>query len=72
MDTITITKAEYKKLLFKAKAYEKLARNFFESSIKEQVEDIVNDFRDTDLYTKEFLTDLEEGLRKSSLGKLKK
>ncbi len=72
METVTIPKSEYKKLVSKAKAYEKLAESFYETSIEEPVENIVSDFRNTNLYTNEFLNDLEDGLRKSSLGKRKK
>lgn len=72
METITIPKAEYKKLVRKAKAYEKLAESFYENSIKEPIDSIVSDFRKTNLYTNEFLTDLEDGLKKSSLSKNRK
>ena len=67
METITISNKDYKKLVSRAKAYEKLAESIFVNVINDPVEDIVSDFRKTDLYTEEFLTDLEEGLKKSSL-----
>lgn len=44
METITIPKAEYKKLLSRAKAYEKLAGSIFEYAIKDPVNEIVSDF----------------------------
>ena len=72
METVTISKSEYKKLISRAKAYEKLAEKFFADAINDPVEDIVSDFRKTDLYTEEFLGDLEEGLKKSSLSKGRK
>lgn len=67
METITIPKTEYRKLVRKAKAFEKLAENFYQNTIKEPVEAIVSDFRKTNLYSEEFLHDLEDGLKKSSL-----
>ena len=72
METITIPKTEYKKLLSRAKAYEKLAGSIFENAIKDPVNDIVSDFKKTNLYTEGFLKDLEEGLKRSSLGKKRK
>ncbi len=69
METVTISKTEYKKLLTRAKAYEKLAEKIFENAIKDPVNDIVSDFKKTNLYTTEFLKDLEDGLNKSSLVK---
>jgi len=72
METITIPKTEYKRLLSRAKAYEKLAGSIFENAIKDPVSDIVSDFEKTNLYTTEFLKDLEAGLKKSFLAKKKK
>ncbi len=72
METITISKKEYKKLLSQSKAYEKLAKDFFESVVKDPVDEVVSDFKKTNLYTNEFLEDLESGLRKSSYIKTKK
>lgn len=69
MATITIPKTEYSKLKRQADAYKKLSGRFFEFMIKDPIEEIVNDFRKTNLYTKEFLTDLEDGLKKSSYSK---
>jgi hypothetical protein len=71
MDTITIPKAEYKKLQQQAKAYQKLTGQLFKSIIRDPIQDVIQDFRKTDLYTDEFLKDLEGGLRKSSYAKTK-
>ena len=66
MPTVTIPKIEYQKLRKQADAYRRLAGDFFEEAIQDPISDVVEDFRKTDLYTKEFLRDLESGLRKSS------
>ncbi len=72
METITISKKEYKKLVSQAKAYEKLAKGFFENVVKDPVDEVVTDFEKTKLYSSEFLEDLKSGLRKSSYFKSKK
>ncbi len=72
METITISKKEYKKLLSQAKAYEKLAKGFFENVVKDPIDEVVSDFKKTKLYSNEFLDDLESGLRKSTYLKQKK
>lgn len=69
MNTITIPKTEYKKLEQEAMAYRKFAEKLFESIIKSPIEEIVEDFQKTGLYSKRFLQDLESGLQKSSLAK---
>lgn len=69
MSTITIPKIEYSKLKRQADAYKKLSSRFFEFMVKDPMEEVIKDFRETSLYTKEFLADLEEGLRKSSYAK---
>ena len=69
METITIPKSEYKKLVSQSKAYKKLAGQIFKSALDDQISSIVEDFRKSNLYTDEFLSDLESGLRKSSLAK---
>lgn len=66
MDKITISKEEYKKLKKQSEAYKKLAGHLFETVIKDPIKDVVADFRGTGLYTNDFLSDLENGLRKSS------
>lgn len=72
MNTITIPKKEYKRLLNKAKAYDKIAGNFFKNVIDDPVDKVVNDFKKEGLYTDEFLSELGDGLRKSSYAKKKK
>jgi hypothetical protein len=71
MSDITISKAEYRRLKQQASAYRKLTSHLFESIVKAPIEDVVENFRSTDLYTDDFLKDLEEGLRKSSYGKMR-
>jgi len=72
METVTISKEEYTNLLLKAKAYQRLASDFFKGVMDESLTDVVNDFRKTNLYTDDFLLDLEDGLKKSSYNKHKK
>ncbi len=72
MPNVTISKIEYRKLKQPAKAYQKLTKRFFEFIIQAPAEEVVEDFRKTDLYTDDFLKDLEDGLRKSSYVKTKK
>lgn len=66
MGNITIPKIEYLRLKRQADAYKKLSGRFFESVVKDSADEVVRDFRKTDLYTKEFLADLGDGLKKSS------
>ena len=72
MPNVTISKTEYRKLKQQAKAYQKLTKRFFEFIIQAPTEEVVEDFRKTDLYTDGFLKDLEDGLRKSLYFKTKK
>ena len=65
-NAISIPKIEYLKLNQQAKAYRELAGRLFEFLIKDPVQDVVSDFKNSDIYTDDFLTDLESGLRKSS------
>lgn len=65
MQTITLPKNEYLKLQREATAYRRLSARVFET-IVDDVKNVVEDFRKTNLYTDEFLIDLEDGLRKSS------
>ena len=37
--------------------------------MKDPIGEVVNDFRKTNLYAEEFLSDMEDGLRKSSCAK---
>ena len=66
MSQVTISKEEYKKLKKQSEAYKRLASRFFEAVVKDPVKDVVEDFHKTGLYTKDFLSDLETGLRKST------
>mgnify|MGYP001580440669 CR=1 FL=1 len=66
MVKVTLPEVEYKQLKRQADAYKKMAAKLFELTIKDSIEDVVEDFRRTDLYTDGFLKDLESGLRKSS------
>ena len=69
MATVTIPKKEYVRLKRKASAYQKIVGSFFQSVVRDPIEDVVTDFRKTAIYTDEFLKDLGNGLRKSSWGK---
>ena len=66
MANVTIPKAKYEMLQRQGRAYRKLAEHIFELAIQDPVEDVVEDFKGSNLYTDEFLKDLEDGLRKSS------
>ncbi|MDP3948831.1 MAG: hypothetical protein Q8Q17_02690 [bacterium] len=70
MNKITISKTEYLKLRKQAEGYQKFASRLFESVIKDPIQEVVEDFRGTSLYTEAFLKDLEDGLQKSSYGKV--
>lgn len=61
-----IPKEEYTRLKKQSEAYKKLASRFFETAIKDAVKETAEDFRRTGFYTKEFISDLEKGLRRSS------
>ncbi len=71
MASITIPKNEYVRLQRQASAYRKLTSRLFETVIKDPIKETIEDFGRTNLYTKEFLRDLEKGLRKSSYAKSK-
>ena len=66
MSRVTISKEEYRELKRRSEAYKKLTGRLFETIIKDSVAEVIHDFKKTGLYTPEFLTDLEGGLRKSS------
>ncbi len=61
-----IPKTEYEQLKRQAQAYRRFVAEFFESVVRSPIEEVVEDFRKTGLYTEGFLTDLDSGLRKSS------
>ncbi|MBU1178892.1 hypothetical protein KKB69_00935 [Patescibacteria group bacterium] len=69
MVNITLPKTEYQQLKRQADAYRRFVAKFFEMAIKDPIKEVTEDFRKTNLYTKEFLMDLESGLRKSSYAK---
>lgn len=69
MSQIIISKKEYIQLKSQSKAYQKKAGNFFKSIIISPINDIVEDFKKTNLYSNKFISDLENGLKKSSYGK---
>lgn len=68
-DAIALPKQEYLHLKQQAQAYRIMAARMFELPLRDPVDEVVADFRATDLYTDEFLLDLEDGLRKSSYAK---
>lgn len=69
MAKVTLPKTEYEHLKRQAAAYRKFAAKFFDLIIKDPIGEIAADFRETNLYTENFLKDLESGLRKSSYAK---
>lgn len=69
MSYITIPKTEYQQLKRHAKAFRNLSAQIFKSALHDPIADVVNDFKKTNNYTKGFLKDLENGLRKSSYAK---
>ena len=68
-DAVTLPKQDYLRLKQEAEAYRSMAAKVFELPLRDPVDEVVADFRATDLYTDKFLTDLEDGLRKSSYAK---
>lgn len=74
MSTVTIPKTEYQSLIRQANAYRKIASGFATQVIETPITQVVENFRTTKKYSKEFLTDLEDGLkdlRKSRVWKSK-
>ena len=69
MSTITLPKIEYLKLKKEANAYRLIKTHLFESLIQDPIDKVVQDFKETHLYSEAFLQDLERGLRRSSYGK---
>lgn len=69
MVKVTLQKTEYDRLKRQASAYRRFAEKFFELMVKDPIEEVVEDFRKTNLYTENFLKDLESGLRQSSYAK---
>lgn len=66
MVTVTIPKQKYQQLERQASAYRRFAAQIFESQLGDPINEVIKDFRKTDLYTGDFLKDLESGLRRSS------
>ena len=66
MVKVEIPKTEYEQLKKQAEAYRRFAARFFESVVRDPIDQVVEDFRKTNLYPEVFLKDLESGLRKSS------
>lgn len=66
METITIPKSEYELLKSQAQIYRLIASDFFKTIGDDNLKNLISEFKDTDLYTDEFLLDLENGLAKSS------
>lgn len=68
-ENVFIPKREYVRLKQQAKAYRFLAAKISELRLKDPIDEIVEDFRKTDIYAQNFLDDFEKGLRKSSYSK---
>lgn len=69
MDKVIIPQTKYTQLKRQAAAYQRLTTRLFESVLRDPIKEVVEDFRATELYSKDFLADLESGLRKSSYAK---
>ena len=63
MSMVTIPKTEYQSLVNQANAYRKIASRFAAQVIETPVTQVVENFRATKKYSKEFLVDLEDGLK---------
>ena len=70
MSTVTITKTQYEALRRQASAYQRIvfaaSSDLFGPPPTRDVRMVIADFRNTKLYSKEFLKSLEKGLRRSS------
>ncbi|MCL5010819.1 MAG: hypothetical protein M1127_01245 [Patescibacteria group bacterium] len=66
MINVTVPKTEYNLLKQQAAAYRRFVAQVFENFLTDSVKNVVDDFRQTDLYSDSFLQDLEEGLADSS------
>lgn len=69
---VILSQIEYNRLKREAIAYRSFLAKVFESAIGDPINEVVEDFRKTKLYSRFFLKDLEQGLRKSSYAKVKK
>lgn len=68
-EIVSLPKDEYLRLKQEAGAYRFMATKIHELPLKDPVKDLMADFKSTNLYTDDFLADMEEGLRKSSYAK---
>lgn len=66
---VTLPRQEYLRLKQQAQAYRSMVAKLFELPLRDPIDEVTADFRDANLYTDDFLTDLEDGLRKSSYTK---
>lgn len=70
METITLTKKEYDKLLKKALSYdylrELMAEDVFASPPAKDVKKVIKTFADTGKYNQKFLKSLGKGLKRSN------
>jgi len=66
IETITLPKAKYNQLRQQALAYRRFTARFFDFLIRDSVKNVVDDFKATNLYSENFLKDLEVGLADSS------
>lgn len=69
MTTVTIPRNEYSELKRQANAYRRVATRLHTLLIRDPIAVVVSDFNKSGLYTRAFLQDLEDGLRKSSYTK---
>ena len=67
METITIPKEEYELLKSQAQIYKIIASDFFKTIGNDNLKNLMSEFKETNLYSEDFLADLENGLSKSSL-----
>lgn len=72
MAKVILSQIEYNRLKREAIAYRSFLAEVFETAIRDPINEVVEDFRKTSLYSKFFLKDLEQGLRKSSYTNAKK
>jgi len=70
MTTVTLPKIEYLNLKKRAEAFDKIIAevnpSFFLVPVEKSRKKIISQFSKTKLYSKEFLKDLEKGLKRST------
>ena len=59
IEEITIPKQEYLKLRNQSEAFNKLKSAVFESVLSDPIAEVVEDFFNTNLYSEDFINDLE-------------